>query len=218
MAALTFSQIEAQVRALLSDAGAGSSEFTPEQMARAVDFAQVHAAKQLGITYYESSLEVINKRAAIPFDAISVIRVEIGKKQTSGGYYGPLGIRIGSDPDYESFTFGGNAIDAQVVPTASPFHIVEIGIKPPYSIGCYAPGDHQTYRILVTDLSGNPLSAEIVVDGFAGNVVIDEMTNSATITLSESDLGEVSVGDSYLRVYGEIDSQPELLIASYQFV
>lgn len=102
MAALTFSQIEAQVRALLSDAGAGSSEFTPEQMARAIDFAQVQSAKQLGITYHELSLQVVNRKVAIPLDAISVVRVEISNGAV------PSGIVVGThDHVYPGIIYAG---------------------------------------------------------------------------------------------------------------
>lgn len=215
MAALTFSQIEAQVRALLSDAGAGSSEFTPEQMARAIDFAQVQSAKQLGITYHELPLEVVNRKVAIPSDVISVIRVEISEEVVQDPPFGALGIRIGSDPNYEHFPFTGEFVDVGLYPSTYSFMIVEVAFKPRFDV---ADPAGLSYLLFVVDQNGMRITSDINVGGTDGNVAYDQTANSVTIQFAESVFGEQYPGGNSLQVYASMEGVGEHLAASFSFL
>lgn len=218
MAALTLSQIEAQVRALLSDAGAGSLEFTPEQMGRAIDFAQVQAAKHLGVTYHEFPIEVINRKVAIPLDAISVIRLEISEEVVQYPSYGALAIRIGADPNYETFTFDGNYVEAHIYPSTPSFWIVDVSFRSCFSVDY---PEVINYRLVMTNEYDIQVLPDVLVGGMDGNVTYNDPHpggNSVTIQFPEHVFDERWVGSSVLNVYVSSDGIGEELTARFRFL
>lgn len=79
MAALTMRELEAQVRALLRDASPGSMSFTPEQYAKAVNYACEQCASLLGLTQVDAIVESTlgtPSEVPIPRHLISLVSVE----------------------------------------------------------------------------------------------------------------------------------------------